>query len=254
MRDDRTLRGAARAPAMRQWVAVSLLAVLPFGVFGDERAIRHAIESRLGDGKVESVRKTPYAGLYEVTVRAPEGIAIYYVDEAASVIVVGSVIDAKTGRNLTEERARKLSAIAWESLPLDWAVTTTRGSGRRKIAIFSDPNCPFCRRFEGDLAKLDDITVHVFLYPVIKADSVRQTRSVWCSRDRAKAWNDLMQRDIQPTASPDCTTPIEGIVELGRRLGADATPTWFLPSGERFKGVMPIERVEALLDAAALSR
>jgi len=164
------------------------------------------------------------------------------------------VIDAKTGRNLTEERVRKLSAIAWESLPFAWAVTTTRGSGHRKIAIFSDPNCPYCKRLEGDLAKLDDITIHVFLYPVLKPESVRQTKSVWCSKDRAKAWNDLILRDIQPTAPPDCGTPIEGIVELGRRLGADATPTWFLPSGERFKGAMPIERVEPLLDAAALAR
>ncbi len=239
---------------MTQWVVLALLTTLPLGVLADERAIRRVIESKLGDAKVESVRKAPYGGLYEVAVRGPEGVAVYYVDEAASVIVVGSVIDAKTGRNLTEERVRKLSAIAWESLPLDWAVTTTRGSGRRKIAIFSDPNCPYCKRLEGDLAKLDDITIHIFLYPVIKAESVHQTKSVWCSKDRAKAWNDLVLRDIQPTAPPHCSTPIEGIVELGRRLGADSTPTWFLPSGERFKGAMPIERVEALLDAAALAR
>jgi len=239
---------------MRRWVALGLLAAVPLCALADEAAIRRVIESKLSDAKVESVQKTPYAGLYEVAVRGPEGLAVYYVDEAASVIIVGSVIEAKTGRNLTEERVRKLSAIKWESLPFEWAVSTTRGNGRRKIAIFSDPNCPYCKRFEKDLAKLDDIAIHIFLYPVIRPESVRQTKSVWCSKDRAKAWNDLMLRDIQPTASPDCATPIERIVALGRRLGADSTPTWFLPNGERFKGAMPLERVEPMLDAAALGR
>jgi thiol:disulfide interchange protein DsbC len=238
---------------MNRWLAAGLLAV-PLSALADEAAIRRVIESKLGDAKIESIRKTPYAGLYEVAIRGPEGPAVYYVDETASVIVVGSVIDAKTGRNLTEERVRKLSAIRWDSLPFEWAVTTTRGNARRRIAIFSDPNCPYCRRFERDLAKLDDIAIHIFLYPVIRPESLRQTKSVWCSKDRAKAWNDLMLRDIQPTASPDCATPIDRIVELGRRLGADSTPTWFLPNGERFKGAMPLERVEPMLDAAALGR
>ena len=83
-----------------------------------------------------------------------------------------------------------------------------RGSGRREIAIFSDPNCPYCQHFESDLAKVDDITVHIFMYPVIRPDSVRLTKAVWCSKDRVKAWNDLMLKRIEPTAKPDCDTPV----------------------------------------------
>lgn len=218
----------------------------------DEAAVRGMVQDKLrGGGQLESVEKMPFGDLYEVVVRAPDGPVIYYVDSGATVIIAGPMIEAKSGRNLTEERSRKLTAIKWQSLPFDSAVTTVRGSGRRKIAVFSDPNCPYCKRFEKDLVKLDDITVHIFLYPVIKPESVTQTKSVWCSKDRSKAWNDLMLRDIQPSAKPDCDTPVEKLVALGRKLGANSTPTWFLENGERYGGALPLEEVARLLDAAS---
>ncbi|MBI2316813.1 MAG: DsbC family protein [Betaproteobacteria bacterium] len=117
--------------------------------------------------------------------------------------------------------------------------------------VFSDPNCPFCKRFEVTLDKIDDVTVHIFLYPVIKPESVPLTKSVWCSKDRSKAWNDLMLRGIRPSASPDCNTPVEKLVALGRQLGATSTPTWFLANGERYKGALPLEQVRRLLDEAS---
>jgi len=218
----------------------------------DEAAVRRLMQQKVRGGSViESVQKTPFADLYEVVIRAPDGASIYYVDSRATVIFAGNAIDAKTGRNLTEERQRKLSAIKWDSLPFQWAITTVRGSGRRKIAILSDPNCPFCKRFEEDLAKLEDITVHIFPYPIIKPESVRQAKAVWCSRDRAKAWDELMFRRVEPRAVPDCDTPIEQLIDLGRRLGASATPTWFLESGERYSGALPLQEVRLLLDAAS---
>lgn len=218
----------------------------------DEAAVRRLMESKVrGGGAIESIQKAPWADLYEVVVRSPDGPQVFYVDSAASVIIAGQAIDAKSGRNLTEERQRKLRAVKWESLPFDSAVTTVRGGGRRKLAVFSDPNCPYCKRFEKDLAKLDDITIHIFLYPVIKPESVTQTKAVWCSKDRAKAWNDLMLRDIQPAAKPDCDTPVEKLVALGRKLGANSTPTWFLENGERYQGALSLEEVTRLLDAAS---
>jgi thiol:disulfide interchange protein DsbC len=209
-------------------------------------------ESKLAaGGRVESVARLPRSGFFEVVVRSADGPQIYYVDEQASVLLIGQAFDARTGRNLTEERMRRLSAIRWDGLPFQWAITDRRGSGRRKIAIFSDPNCPFCKRFEEDLAKLEDITVHIFAYAVIKPESVRQAKAVWCSKDRLKAWNDLMFRRIEPAAAPDCDTPVEKLVEYGRGLGAGSTPTWFLETGERYSGALPLERVRALLDAAS---
>jgi thiol:disulfide interchange protein DsbC len=197
------------------------------------------------------VQKAPFGDLYEVVVRGPDGPQIYYVDSAATVIITGRVIDAKSGRDLTEARQRELTAVKWESLPFQWAITSVRGTGRRKIAILSDPNCPYCKRFEEDLAKLDDITVHILPWAVVKPESVRQAKAVWCSKDRVKAWNDLMFRRIEPQAPTDCENPIDKIIEFGRKLGANSTPTWFLETGERYSGAVPLEEVRQLLDRAS---
>ena len=229
-----------------------LLFSVSFAALADEAAVRRMVQDKLrGSGQIESVQKAPFADLYEVVVRAPDGLQLFYVDSRATVIIAGQAIDAKTGRNLTEERQRELSKVKWESLPFQWAITSKRGTGRRKIAILSDPNCPYCKRLEEDLAKLDDITVHIFPYAIIAPQSVRQAKSVWCSKDRVKAWNDLMFRRIEPQAAPDCDTPIEKLVELGRRLGANSTPTWFLETGARYSGALPLEDVRKLLDQAS---
>ena len=118
-------------------------------------------------------------------------------------------------------------------------------------AILSNPNCPYCKRFEEDLAKLDDITVYILPWAVVKPESVRQAKAVWCSKDRVKAWNDLMFRRIEPQAPADCDNPIEKIIEFGRKLGANSTPTWFVETGERYSGAMPLEEVRKLLDGAS---
>ncbi len=236
----------------RRLLAMSLLIGAASPALADEAAVRRMIEDKVrGSGQVETIRKAPWGNLFEVVVRGPDGPQIYYVDANASVIIAGQAIDAKSGRNLTQERLEKLSAVRWESLPFDSAITMTRGSGRRKIAVFSDPNCPYCKRFEKDLAKLVDITVHIFLYPVISPASVTQTKSVWCSKDRATAWNDLMLRDVEPAAKPDCDTPVEKLVAFGRKLGATSTPTWFLENGRRHSGALPLNEVRRLLDEAS---
>lgn len=237
---------------MRRWTAAAAMALAAFAAAADEAAVRRMVQGQLrGGADVESARKLPWGNMYEVVVRTPDGPQIYYVDAAATVILAGPAIDAKTGRNLTQERQRKLSAVKWSSLPLDQAITMVRGTGRRKIAVFSDPNCPYCKTFERDLAKLDDITVHILLFPVIRPESVPLTKAVWCSKDRAKAWNDLMLRDISPAAKPDCDTPVENLVALGRKLGANSTPTWFLENGERYQGALPLDEVSRLLEAAS---
>lgn len=230
---------------------MSILAA-SFAAPADEAAVRRMIEDKLrGTGQLESVRRAPWGGLYEVVVRGGDGSQIYYVDEAARVIISGQVIDAKTGQNLTEARVRELNKVKWSSLPLQWAITSKRGSGQRKIAILSDPNCPYCKRFEEDLAKLDDITVHILPFAVLGPKSTEQSKAVWCSKDRAKAWNDLMFRRVEPQAASDCQNPIDELAQFGRSIGANATPTWFLENGERYSGAVPLEEVRRLLDQAS---
>ena len=222
------------------------------GAYADETAIREFFKRRLPAAQVLSIQRLPHGGLYEIAVRRDGETLIYYTDSRANVVLVGgNLIETATDRSLTEERLRQLTAIDWKGLPFRLAITTRRGDGRRQIAIFSDPNCPYCKKFEKDLAALDNIVIHIFMYPVVRPESVAVVKSVWCSKDRAKAWNDLMLKNIEPTASSDCENPVEELIALGRRLGATSTPTWYLPNGQKHTGAQPMGVVVPLLDATA---
>lgn len=238
----------------RTMTAITATIAFSMAASADEQTIRQVFKTKLPSAQVISIEKLRYADLYEVAVQGNEGHRVFYTDALGQIMLIGTLVETRTDRNLTEERLRKLSAIDWNQLPFQWAVTARRGDGRRQIAIFSDPNCPYCQKFEKDLATLDNVTVHIFMWPVIKPESVRQTKSVWCSKDRAKVWNDLMLKRVEPTAPTDCENPIEELVALGRRLGATSTPTWFLPNGERYVGALPLSQVVPLLDATARRR
>ena len=176
----------------------------------------------------------------------------------AAGMLVCAALAAPTEGAQPAEKARDVSApakgtgaVRWDSLPLQYAIVTERGTGRRKIAVLSDPNCDYCQTFEAELSKLDDITVYVLPYPVIRAQSVRQVKAIWCSKDRAKAWEDFMFRRIEPPSAPACDDPIDKIVAFGRTHGIDGTPTWFLENGERHSGVKRHDELRRLLDRAS---
>lgn len=208
-----------------RWLFIVLAALAAGAARADEAAIRRALAPRLADATIVSVQKLPQAGLFEVAIRGADGACVWYADASGQFILVGNLIEAATDRNLTAERLGKLSAVDWNSLPLQWAITTKRGNGRRQIAILSDPNCPYCKRFEADLAKVDDIVVHILPYAIVKPESVRQAKAVWCSRDRAQAWDDLMHKRVEPQAQTDCEHPIDALIGFGRRVGATGMPT-----------------------------
>jgi thiol:disulfide interchange protein DsbC len=232
-----------------------VLAATAFAANADEAAVRNMMEGKLrGGSSIASIVKAPWGDFYEVAMHGPDGLRIFYVDSAATVIIAGQAIDAKSGRNFTEERQRKLTMVQWDSLPFDSAIVTKKGDGRRKIAVFSDPNCPYCKVLEQHLAEIENLTVYIFPYAVISPKSVQQAKTVWCSPDRAKAWNDLMFRRVESQAAPDCDTPIEELIQLGRRLGATSTPTWFLENGERYSGALPLQDIRQLLDRAASAK
>lgn len=214
----------------------------PAGKLTNEAIIKRTVESRLGGVKVEAVAKTPYLGLYEVRLDGE----ILYTDEKINYIFSGNIIDAKSMQNITEKRLRDLTAIKWENLPLDAAVKTVRGNGKRTLAVFSDPNCPYCKRFEKDLAKVDDVTIYTFLYPILSQDSHEKSKAVWCSADKSKAWSELMLNGTAPAAAR-CDTPIDKNVELGRKYRVTGTPTLIFANGERVPGAIPAEQIEKLL-------
>ena len=210
----------------------------------DEAEIKKAMEAKLG-AKVESVTKSGYLGLYEVY---SEGNVLYTDEKMTAFIAGGQLIDGKTMKNVTEERMRKLTAIKFSELPLDRAIKQVRGDGKRLLATFEDPNCGYCKRLARDLLKLDNVTVYTFLYPILSEDSLRKSKQIWCSADRAKAWNDWMVEGRAPTAKDDCdTTAIARNQEYGRRLGISGTPTMFFADGERVPGAMPLAKIEQKL-------
>jgi len=233
----------------------ALCLTLSAGAADDTAAtIRKAIASKLGGARIEAIQPSAMPGLWEVHIRSSDGPHIVYTDAQAHYILSGSLYDARADRNLTEERLQKLSAINFKDLPLDDAVKVTRGNGRRVLAMFSDPHCPACQRFEQELAQIDDVTIYVFMYPVIRPELADHSRAVWCSADRAKAWLDLALRKQTPTAATSCETPIEKTLLLGRKLGVNSTPTLFLVSGERLRGGLPADRLAAALDESAQVR
>lgn len=229
-----------------------LCAALP--AQADEAAIRQVIEAKLGGAKVEGVQATPVPGIFEVRFRGADGQRIVYTDAQATHILVGELIDARTDRNLTEERLRRASAINMDSLPYEFAVKVQRGNGKRMLVVFSDPYCPACLEFEKTLARLEDITIHYFMYPVIRPELADHSKAVWCSPDRAKAWLDLAQRRKPPAASPKCDTPIDKILALGGKLGVRSTPTIFLANGERMRGGPSAVQLQSLLDDAMVQK
>ena len=225
----------ALAEFIRPWLGRLACLAIALGALtaqANEALIRKTLESRLQGVKVEGVVKTPYLGLWEVRV----GDELLYTDEKVSYIFSGNVLDGRNMKNLTEERLQKLTAIKFEDLPFSQAFKVVRGNGRRQLAIFEDPNCGYCKRFEQDLAKLDDVTVHVFLYPILSQNSVDKSKAVWCSSDRAKAWSDLMLGSGTPSMSRGCDNPVDKNIELGRRMRIDGTPTTFLANGQRIVG------------------
>lgn len=215
--------------------------------FADEAEIKKAMEAKLGT-KVESVTKSGYLGLYEVYADGQ----LLYTDEKMTAIVVGAqLIDGKTMKNITDERMRKLTAIKFSELPLERAIKQVRGDGKRVMATFEDPNCGYCKRLAKDLQKLDNVTIYTFLLPILSEDSVRKSKQIWCSSDRAKAWTDWMVEGKAPAGREDCdTAAVTKNQEFGRKLNISGTPTMFFSDGERVPGAMPLARIEQKLGAA----
>ncbi len=213
----------------------------------DEADIKKAMEAKLG-AKVVSVTKSGYLGLYEIYAENN----LFYTDEKMSVIIVGAqLIDGKTMKNVTEERMKKLTAIKFNELPFDRAIKQVRGDGKRVLATFEDPNCGYCKRLAKELLKLDNVTVYTFLYPILSEDSLRKSRQIWCSPDRAKAWNDWMIDGKAPPAKEDCdTSAVTKNQEFGRKLNITGTPTIFFTDGERVPGAMPLEQIDQRLGKA----
>ena len=230
----------------------SLLIVVLAAAFvpatAQEAAIRKNLTERLPQlPSIDEVSKTPINGVYEVRVN---GTDILYTDAEGNYLIQGSMIDTRARRNLTEERVEKLSAIAFDALPVKDAFTIVRGNGKRKLAVFEDPNCGYCKRFEADLAKVDNVTIHMFLYPILGGDSADKSRNVWCAKDKAKAWQDLMLRNTPAPAASCDASALTRNREFGSKYKITGTPTLFFSDGSRVPGAINTAQIEKFLTEA----
>lgn len=222
------------------------LLLLATAVQADEAAIRKALAAKLPNARIEHVVKTTYGGLYEVYFDNQ----IAYTDKDGSFMIVGYLIDVGSGQNVTHLRMRKLTAIPFGSLPLQLAIKSVKGSGKRQLAVFSDPLCPHCRKLEQELAGLTDVTIHTFLYPIeqLNRGATERSRQIWCAPDPARAWQDFVLKNVMPPpAAAKCEDPIARIAEIGARHGFNATPTLVFSDGAVVQRQLPAAQIERLM-------
>lgn len=228
----------------------ALLGVMTLTAIADEASLKKAIEAAYPKFKVESVTKTPYAGLYEVFM----GGQIIYTDEKLTFLIAeGHLVDPKTKKDITGERLEELTKIDFSSLPLDQAIKVVKGNGSRKLVVFSDVDCPFCKRLEqNELSNITDVTIYTFLYPIeqLHPDAANKSKSIWCAPNRVKAWNDWIFNNKLPTSTAKCEVPLEKVGELARKYGVSSTPTLFFADGRRLLGAQPYKEIENYLQAA----
>jgi thiol:disulfide interchange protein DsbC len=212
-------------------------------------AIKKLLEQKLPGATVKGVTKTPYFGLYEVQLEEQ----LIYTDAKANYLLIGSVYDTNTKKNLTELRQRELNRVAWDSLPFDLAFKRVKGNGERKLVIFSDADCPFCARLEQELKSVDNVTIYTFLYPIdsLHPDAARKSRMIWCSADRVKAWNEFFATGALPDNNGDCDNPVVATSALGQKLKVAATPTLVFADGSVVPGALPAQQIESEFAQAA---
>ena len=216
-----------------------------------EAAIRQAFQSKISEMTVESVSKSAMPGLYEVVANGQ----IFYVDEKVNFVIRGVLFDARTPelRNVTAARNAELNAAVLRK-STDQAIKRVRGNGKRVLYTFEDPNCGYCRQLQKELLKVNDITIYTFLWPILSPDSVAKSKAVWCSRDRARAWDDLMSNGVVPQNDARCDTPIEKNMELAQRFGVRGTPAVFLADGRTIGGFVAADKIEEAFSKPVVSK
>ena len=217
-------------------------------ITADAQAVKKLVEQRFPTAVVRGVVKTPYFGLYEIQLDDQ----LLYTDAKVNYVMAGSVYDANTKQNLSEAKLRKLNRVAFDTLPLDLAFKRVKGNGQRKMAIFSDADCPFCAKLEDELKAVDNVTIYTFLYPIdaLHPDSARKSRMIWCSSDRAKSWDEFFASGRLPDNKGDCDNPVAATNTLGKKLRVGATPTLVFADGSIVPGAIPAARLESELSQA----
>lgn len=237
---------------LRSLGLLSLLGLFLSGaVFASDADLKNAVQEHFPGSKIGSVTQTPYLGLYEVVIDGE----VFYTDEKAQYFFMGHVVDAKRRVSLTSERMQQLRdarRVATDTLPLEYAMKTVKGNGKRTLFVYSDPNCPYCKKLEKELVNMTDVTIYTLIYPILNG-SMETAEAIWCSEDRVKAWDDFMLKSVAPTGK-HCDTPLQKLLESGRENNVTGTPTLIFADGSVVSGLIPQDAIEKRLDQAKDSK
>jgi thiol:disulfide interchange protein DsbC len=237
-------------PSFAVRLLTGLLAAACLPALANEAAIRKAIAERMPNApKIDEVRPAPMPGLWEIRV----GPEVRYTDATGTYLIEGELIDLKAKKNLTAERVAQINRVDFSSLPFKDALVWKSGNGKRRLAVFADPNCGYCKRFEASLQEHKDVTVYTFLIPILGGDSPEKTRAIWCAKDRTGAWLGWMLKGEQPPKAPaSCDdAAIERNLALSRRIHVNGTPAILLEDGNRIPGAVGPVELEKRLQALA---
>ncbi len=233
-----------------KYMVLALLIAISQVACADEASLKQKIETAYPKFKVESIVKTPYAGLYEVFM----GGQIIYADENLTFLIAdGHLVDPKTKKDITGARLEELTRVDFNQLPLNKAIKVVKGNGSRKLVVFSDVDCPYCKRLErNELSNMTDVTVYTFLYPLeqLHPNAAAKSKLIWCADDRVTAWNNWILNDKLPQSAGNCKVPLEAVGKLARELGVSSTPTLIFEDGRRMMGAQPYKEIEKHLKAA----
>ena len=242
------MKASMSNPIVRPAAALAALLFCLSAAVAQEAVIRKNIAERLPDfPKIDEVTKTAIPGIYELRL----GTEVVYSDEQGNHLIQGSLIDTRTRANLTDARINKLSAIDFASLPLKYALVWKQGSGARKIVVFADPNCGYCKKFERDLQQVKDVTVYTFLLPILGGDSPEKSANIWCAKDNTRAWRDwMLDAKAPPRSMGVCDTPMARNLALSRKHKISGTPAIVFEDGTRIPGAIGAEAIEKQLVAS----
>lgn len=206
-----------------------------------ETQIRNDLQKKIGaNTKIKSVIASPISGVYEVLV----GNEVFYTDANSKYLIQGEIIEIATGKNITEQRQSDLNRIKWADLSQANAIKMVRGNGSRQLAVFSDPNCGYCKRLEKSMQQLDNVTIYTYLIPILSPDSAQKSKQMWCAQDPQKAYTDWMINGITPSGKAECANPLDKNMAFAKTYGITGTPTLFFTDGSRFPGAVQITDIE----------
>lgn len=227
---------------IKKTCALLLAGMMSQWAMADAAAVQAQLTKKYPALNIENVKSTEMPGIYS----GYAGETVVYIGENAEYVIAGSMIRLKDQENLTKALMVRSGQIDWKKLPLKDAVKSVRGTGKRQIAVFSDPNCPYCKQLEVELSKLNDVTIYTFILP-LKPQSVEPSKQVFCEADPAYAWNNLIVKGIQPASKKSCANPVERNIQLARSLGLNGTPAIIFTDGAKMMGAYPAADIEAHL-------